>query len=109
MSAMAATTFFGRNTSPDRITIESPSAQITSRINGKPSLKFHPSAETVISRNTSHRPRVNRNLLTSLVDLPPDIARPAPTPARRKNVGAQKCVTHRVANRRGVDLDKSSG
>jgi hypothetical protein len=56
-----------------------------------------PNPSTVTSRTTSHKPRCSRNSDNSRRDLPRARCNQAETPARNKNVGAQKCVTQRVA------------
>jgi len=57
----------------------------------------------------SQRPRVKRNQESSFFVLPRRVERNAPVPARKTNVGAQKCVIQRVKKRAVEVFAGSSG
>jgi hypothetical protein len=92
----ARTTPRGRNTSAESATIDTPIAQITWRCGSSGIENDQPNATTVTSSTTSHSPRVRRKRARSGVPFPLAPCSHAETPARNTNVGAQKCVTHRV-------------
>src|ERR1041385_3360578 len=98
----------GRRTRAAINTMDMPNDQMTSA-NAYGVEKVQANPTTVDSRNTSHRPRVQKNRETSCTDLPRETARYAPVPANSANVGAQKWVMKRVRNRTPFVRDKSSG
>src|SRR6185295_16168418 len=57
---------------------------------------------TVISRNTSHKPRVSKKTESCCLLLPRCHHRNAPSPAVNMKVGAQTWVTQRVRKSAGV-------
>jgi hypothetical protein len=107
MTAMRAR---GSQISAAMTIIDQPSAHSTIPIAGsswKPNC--HPTAVKVSSATMSQSPRTRRKRLVSAVDIPRFFAMPIPIPARRKNAGAQKCVTHRVAKSAAVPRARFSG
>jgi hypothetical protein len=96
---MAASAASGSRTSALRAIIDAPIAQMTCRNdrNVKSTLNQMRSRNSVSSSTTSQRPRVNRNHDTSPGVAPRRRRRPTPSPARSAKVGAQRCVTQRVA------------
>src|SRR5205807_746383 len=103
----ASITASGSQTSAARITMAHPSDQITPP-------KYHGTnvqaySMTVNSSAMSHSPRVHKNRATRPVDPDRDRSRKAPVPARKKNIGAQKCVIQRVKKSAGQVTLMSSG
>src|SRR6516225_1362245 len=62
---------------------------------------------TTTSKKANQMPRVSRNQDKAGLDLPRVPERNAAVPARKMNVGAQKCVTHRVRKFAGVVVVRS--
>src|SRR5260221_13561103 len=62
---------------------------------------------TTTSKKATQMPRVSRNQDKASFDLPRVLERNAAVPARKMNVGAQKCVTHRVRKYAGVVVLRS--
>src|SRR5260221_7238501 len=88
--------FTGSRTSSAINTMHQPRHHITPAPIIMPGTNVHAKLITVSSRNTSHSPRVQKKREILPTVLPRPSARYAPVPARKQNVGAQKCVIHRV-------------
>src|SRR5438105_15705301 len=96
---IANSTGSGSQTSAARMIIAHPSDQITPpKCHGT---KVHAYSITVNSRAINHSPRVHKKRDTRPVEPDFERNRKAPVPARKKNIGAQKCVIQRVKKSAG--------
>ena len=90
--------------------MDHPSAHNIFRITGPElMLKLNPKRTTTISKNTSHRPRVQRKRESWLLVRPRLSQKKALIPAVDMNTGAQMCVIQRVRKSVAVVRERSSG